>query len=55
MVLGGDGTILGTARALAKYDVPIFGINRGHLGFLAEIELEDCKKAIKIYLKVNIK
>ncbi|KEJ01139.1 inorganic polyphosphate kinase [Clostridium botulinum A2B7 92] len=55
MVLGGDGTILGTARALAKYDVPIFGINRGHLGFLAEIELEDCKKAIKHLFKGQYK
>ncbi|WP_251859497.1 NAD(+)/NADH kinase [Clostridium sp. Marseille-Q2269] len=55
IVLGGDGTILGTARALAKYEVPMFGINRGHLGFLAEIELEDCKKAIKKLFKGQYK
>lgn len=30
--------MLGRARALAKYDIALIGINRGHLGFLTDID-----------------
>lgn len=37
IVLGGDGSLLNAARAVVHYNVPILGINRGRLGFLADI------------------
>ena len=39
--LGGDGTILSLARAVAEREIPILGIHLGELGFLAEVVLND--------------
>jgi NAD+ kinase len=40
VVVGGDGTMLGIARQLAKYDIPLIGINQGRLGFITDIAIE---------------
>lgn len=37
LVMGGDGTILSVVRSMQKFEVKIFGINMGNLGFLSEI------------------
>jgi len=41
IVLGGDGTMLNTARRLCEHAVPLVGINQGRLGFLTDISRKD--------------
>lgn len=46
IVVGGDGTMLGAARHLAPWSVPLAGINHGRLGFITDIPLQDAKSAL---------
>lgn len=47
VVLGGDGTLLGIARALNEtFNSPIIGINIGNLGFLTSIDISDIDRAL---------
>lgn len=41
IVIGGDGTMLGAARRLARFCVPLVGINQGRLGFMTDIPRSD--------------
>jgi NAD+ kinase len=41
VVVGGDGSMLGAARALARHKIPVLGINRGSLGFLTDIKPDE--------------
>ena len=41
VVLGGDGSILEASRRAAMRRIPILGINLGHLGYMAELEMEE--------------
>jgi NAD+ kinase len=46
VVLGGDGTFLRAARAVAEVDVPLLGVNLGKIGFLSKIEAEDLEATL---------
>ena len=46
IVLGGDGTILSGLDSAIPYDIPIFGVNLGRLGFLTEIEVNELDDAV---------
>jgi NAD+ kinase len=47
IVLGGDGTILRAAELTRGRDVPLLGVNLGHVGFLAESERDDLADTVQ--------
>ena len=48
--LGGDGTMLRTIDLVGRYDVPVLGVNVGHLGYLTEVEPDMLDRALDRFL-----
>ena len=46
VVVGGDGTMLGIARELARHAVPLVGINQGRLGFITDVAIGQYRDAL---------
>ncbi|CUV65607.1 NAD(+) kinase [Sulfurovum sp. enrichment culture clone C5] len=51
--LGGDGSLLSLVRRSYKHKKPVFGINAGSLGFLADVSLDNVEKFIKDLISQN--
>lgn len=49
--VGGDGTILRVARGVTPWEVPILGVNLGHLGFMTELSGEDIMERLPAVLE----
>ena len=50
IVLGGDGSMIGTARLLGDHNIPVLGINYGTLGYLSEFHVEEMFPALETIL-----
>ncbi len=53
VIFGGDGTMLGISRRLARFNIPFVGINAGHLGFITDIPANDYEKELVEILNGN--
>lgn len=48
IAIGGDGTILKASHFSSEYDKPLLGINTGHLGFMASMEVDELENLVKL-------
>jgi NAD+ kinase len=53
LVLGGDGTMIATARMIGDHEVPVLGVNFGRLGYLAEFRIDELYPALESILSGN--
>lgn len=53
ITIGGDGTLIQAARDLAGRNIPLLGVNRGHLGFLNQISSQDEIEEVLVSLIEN--
>lgn len=50
LVVGGDGTLLRAARTVYGYHKPLLGVNKGYLGFLTEVEMNELEDYLGAFL-----
>ena len=55
LVLGGDGTMIATARMIGDHEVPVLGVNYGGLGYLAEFRIAELYSALESILDGNFR
>lgn len=55
IIIGGDGTFLHSSHHFIGSDIPLLGINVGHLGFLTDVETEELTKALEMIANNNYK
>lgn len=55
VTVGGDGTLLKSARHYSKFSIPVFGINVGKLGFLAQIQKDKLDEAVAKIVNKELK
>jgi NAD+ kinase len=55
LVLGGDGTMIATARMLGDREVPVMGVNYGGLGYLAEFRIGELYSGLESILSGNFR
>jgi NAD+ kinase len=53
LVLGGDGTMIATARMIGDREIPVLGVNYGGLGYLTEFRIEELFSALESILAGN--
>ncbi len=53
IVIGGDGTMLGIGRQMARYALPLIGINQGRLGFITDIPIQSYQDVLQPMLQGN--
>ena len=55
MTIGGDGTLLHAVKGLNEIDCVFVGLNKGNMGFLAEISMDDMEESLKKLLDDDFK
>ena len=48
--LGGDGTVLFSARTLAKLEIPVLAVNMGDFGFITEVSKDEWRETFEEYI-----
>lgn len=51
LVVGGDGTLLRAARDMAERNIPLIGVNTGHVGYLCELDGKNVMNGLRILME----